>query len=147
LLAVAVALTLHYNASRTIVGCTLRIYWRLNELNNGDLVGKHKKEVVKLHGIEQVKRWRRSYDEAPPPMQDDHPYHPARDPKYRLMLPKIPKFESLYCTMKWSSVCWEDKIAPQSCDGKTVGHENNLRSLHKVLLIYRYLMWFPWHVD
>jgi len=107
-------------------------HWRLNERNYGDLVGKNKKEVVHQFGIEQVKRWRRSYDEPPPPMQDDHPYHPARDPRYRLMLSKIPKSESLYCTMKRSSVYWDNVIAPQLRDGKTVlvvGHENNLRSL------------------
>ncbi len=33
--------------------------WRLNERHYGDLVGKNKKEVVKLHGKDQVKRWRR----------------------------------------------------------------------------------------
>ena len=57
-------------------------HWRLNERNYGDLVGKNKKEVVLQHGKDQVKRWRRSYDEPPPPMTDDHPFHPARDPRY-----------------------------------------------------------------
>lgn len=57
--------------------------WRLNERSYGDLVGKNKKETVKLYGQAQVKRWRRSYDEPPPPMADDHEYHPARDPRYR----------------------------------------------------------------
>jgi len=57
--------------------------WRLNERNYGDLVGKNKKQVVAERGVEQVKRWRRSYDEPPPPMADDHPYHPAMDPRYR----------------------------------------------------------------
>jgi 2,3-bisphosphoglycerate-dependent phosphoglycerate mutase len=106
--------------------------WRLNERNYGDLVGKHKKEIVKQHGVEQVKKWRRSYDEPPPPMQDSHDYHPANDPRYRLMLDKIPKSESLHCTMQRSSKYWDKVIAPQLHDGKTlliVGHENNLRSL------------------
>jgi 2,3-bisphosphoglycerate-dependent phosphoglycerate mutase len=57
--------------------------WRLNERNYGDLVGKHKKQCVAECGAEQVKRWRRSYDEPPPPMCDDHPFHPANDPRYR----------------------------------------------------------------
>jgi 2,3-bisphosphoglycerate-dependent phosphoglycerate mutase len=60
-------------------------HWRLNERNYGDLVGKNKKEVVREAGADQVKRWRRSYDEPPPPMADDHPFHPARDPRYRLV--------------------------------------------------------------
>jgi 2,3-bisphosphoglycerate-dependent phosphoglycerate mutase len=57
--------------------------WRLNERNYGDLVGKNKKQCVDECGAAQVKRWRRSYDEPPPPMRDDHPYHPANDPRYR----------------------------------------------------------------
>lgn len=57
--------------------------WRLNERNYGDLVGQNKKQVVAAWGVDQVKRWRRSYDEPPPPMREDHPYHPAKDPRYR----------------------------------------------------------------
>jgi 2,3-bisphosphoglycerate-dependent phosphoglycerate mutase len=57
--------------------------WRLNERHYGDLVGMNKKEVVKAHGQEQVKKWRRSWNEAPPPMNDDHAFHPALDPRYR----------------------------------------------------------------
>ena len=56
--------------------------WRLNERHYGDLVGKNKKEVVMQFGKDQVKRWRRSYDEPPPMMEDDHPFHPAKDPRY-----------------------------------------------------------------
>lgn len=58
-------------------------HWRLNERNYGALVGHNKKQVVKMHGKDQVLRWRRSYDEPPPPMEDGHEYHPARDPRYR----------------------------------------------------------------
>ena len=134
-------------------------HWRLNERNYGDLVGKDKKQVVMEHGAEQVKVWRRSFDTPPPPMADSHEYHPARDPRYRLvsrigisrfsyppalcsllttlhfstqMLDKIPKSESLFDTMKRSSVYWDKMIAPALYEGKTilvVGHENNLRSL------------------
>jgi 2,3-bisphosphoglycerate-dependent phosphoglycerate mutase len=59
--------------------------WRLNERSYGDLVGKNKKQIVEIHGKDQVKRWRRSFDEPPPDMSDDHQYHPARDPRYRLV--------------------------------------------------------------
>lgn len=107
-------------------------HWRLNERSYGDLVGKNKKEVVREFGADQVKRWRRSYDEPPPPMDDDHPYYPGRDPRYRLMLDQIPKHESLKCTAQRSSVHWDQIIAPALRSKKTlliVGHENNLRSL------------------
>eukprot|EP00559_Dactyliosolen_fragilissimus_P009510 CAMPEP_0184861994 /NCGR_PEP_ID=MMETSP0580-20130426/6544_1 /TAXON_ID=1118495 /ORGANISM="Dactyliosolen fragilissimus" /LENGTH=255 /DNA_ID=CAMNT_0027359685 /DNA_START=620 /DNA_END=1387 /DNA_ORIENTATION=- len=106
--------------------------WRLNERHYGDLVSYNKKEMVKAHGKEQVKIWRRSYDIPPPDMKDDHPYHPKLDPRYRLMVDKIPKSESLKCTLARSSVYWENKIKPSLQAGKTimiVGHENNLRSL------------------
>ena len=57
-------------------------HWRLNERSYGDLVGKNKKEVVMKYGKDQVKRWRRSYDEPPPEMSTSHPFHPQRDPRY-----------------------------------------------------------------
>jgi len=60
-------------------------HWRLNERHYGDLVGKNKKEVVLQFGKDQVKRWRRSYDEPPPMMEDDHPFHPAKDPRYHMV--------------------------------------------------------------
>mmetsp|Transcript_2348 Transcript_2348/g.3476 ORF Transcript_2348/g.3476 Transcript_2348/m.3476 type:complete len:368 (-) Transcript_2348:1283-2386(-) len=106
--------------------------WRLNERNYGDLVGKNKKQVVLQHGVDQVKRWRRSYDEPPPPMRDDHAYHPKNDPRYQNLLDKIPHSESLETTMHRSRVYWEDVLAPALRSGQTllvVGHENNLRSL------------------
>lgn len=48
------------------------------------------------------------------------------------MLDQIPASESLKCTLKRSSVYWDEVIAPALHEGKTiliVGHENNLRSL------------------
>jgi 2,3-bisphosphoglycerate-dependent phosphoglycerate mutase len=107
-------------------------HWRLNERSYGDLVGLNKKEIVKKFGKEQVLRWRRSYDEPPPPMNEDHDHHPKRDPRYRLMLDEIPSSESLKCTKARSKIYWDDVIAPSLRSGKTVlivGHENNLRSL------------------
>ena len=49
----------------------------------------NKKEVVKQLGKDQVKRWRRSYDEPPPPMNDHHEHHPRFDPRYRLVSNKL----------------------------------------------------------
>ena len=37
-------------------------HWRLNERHYGALQGLNKKETAELHGDEQVKIWRRSYD-------------------------------------------------------------------------------------
>ncbi len=57
--------------------------WRLNERHYGDLVGMNKKEVVKMFGKEQVKKWRRSWDVKPPEMKDDHEWNPVKDLRYR----------------------------------------------------------------
>jgi len=106
--------------------------WRLNERSYGDLVGKNKKEVVLKHGQDQVKRWRRSYDEPPPPQTSDHEYWPGHDRRYRNMLHLIPKCESLKDTKDRSRVYWKETIVPALKEGKTllvVGHENNLRSI------------------
>ena len=48
------------------------------------------------------------------------------------MLHKIPKSESLKCTLQRTSVYWDQVLAPALRAGKTVlvvGHENNLRSI------------------
>ena len=50
-------------------------HWRLNERHYGALTGLNKIEMVKLHGMDKVMEWRRSYDSPPPPMTKDHPYY------------------------------------------------------------------------
>ena len=40
--------------------------WELNERMYGELQGLNKAETIAKFGQEQVQRWRRSYDEAPP---------------------------------------------------------------------------------
>ena len=106
--------------------------WRLNERSYGDLVGKNKKEVVMQFGQDQVKRWRRSYDEPPPPQTSEHPFWPGNDKRYKNMIHLIPESESLKDTKDRSKVYWNETIGPALKEGKTllvVGHENNLRSI------------------
>jgi hypothetical protein len=80
-------------------------HWRLNERSYGDLVGRNKKEAVLEHGQDQVLRWRRSYNEPPPPMSKDHPFHPAKDPRYRnvrcLLCCAVLCCAVLCCLMLW----------------------------------------------
>ena len=104
--------------------------WRLNERHYGDLVGRNKKEAVEEHGVDKVKRWRRSWDYPPPPMDAGHPHWPGKDKRYVNMIDLIPKSESLKDTRARSEVFWDEVAAPALRDGKTiliVGHENNLR--------------------
>lgn len=71
-------------------------HYRLNERMYGSLVGLNKKECVKQFGKEQVKRWRRSYDEPPPKMDPlTHPYWPGHDPRYKYV--RFLLYSHLYC--------------------------------------------------
>jgi 2,3-bisphosphoglycerate-dependent phosphoglycerate mutase len=113
--------------------------WRLNERNYGALVGQNKKQCVAEHGKDQVRRWRRSWDEPPPPMSRDNKYWPYNDRRYQLLGIKeeeIPLSESLKDVTRRTSVFWDEVIVPQLRDRKRiliVGHENNLRSIIKRL--------------
>lgn len=113
--------------------------WRLNERNYGALVGRNKKECVQEYGKDQVKRWRRSWDEPPPPMHPNSPYWPFKDSRYKklgITEDQIPRSESLKDVTNRTSVFWDTVIAPLLSQEKKVlivGHENNLRSLVKRL--------------
>ena len=113
--------------------------WRLNERSYGALVGRNKKQCVEEFGVDQVKKWRRSWDIPPPPMSKDFMYWPGKDPRYEALGitdDMIPQSESLKDVTKRTSVFWDDVIVPQLKKEKRiliVGHENNLRSIIKRL--------------
>ncbi|MES1945013.1 phosphoglyceromutase [Salinisphaera sp. PC39] len=111
--------------------------WRLNERHYGALQGLNKAETAAEHGEEQVHIWRRSYDIPPPPMAVDDPGHPANDPRYAHLDPRVlPGNESLALTLDRVLPFWHDAIAPQLRDGRTVlvaAHGNSLRALVKYL--------------
>eukprot|EP00607_Mallomonas_marina_P005087 CAMPEP_0182427894 /NCGR_PEP_ID=MMETSP1167-20130531/20638_1 /TAXON_ID=2988 /ORGANISM="Mallomonas Sp, Strain CCMP3275" /LENGTH=280 /DNA_ID=CAMNT_0024610467 /DNA_START=230 /DNA_END=1072 /DNA_ORIENTATION=+ len=113
--------------------------WRLNERNYGALVGRNKKQCVEEYGKDQVKRWRRSWDEPPPEMTKDYQYWPGHEYRYEMLGIDphiIPLAESLKEVTIRTSEFWDEKIVPQLKAGKKiliVGHENNLRSMIKRL--------------
>jgi len=47
--------------------------WHLNERHYGGLTGLDKAETAAIHGDDQVKIWRRSYDIRPPALSPDDP--------------------------------------------------------------------------
>ena len=111
--------------------------WRLNERMYGALQGLDKAETAARHGDAQVKIWRRSYDVPPPPMDENDPGWPGRDPRYA-HLPKesLPKSECLKDTVERFLPFWEDQIAPAVRRGERVliaAHGNSLRALVKHL--------------
>ncbi len=110
--------------------------WRVNERMYGALQGLDKAETVAQHGEEQVNIWRRSYDVPPPAMADDHPFNPAKDPRYASLGKDVPKTECLKDTVARFLPYWEETIAPQIKSGKRViiaAHGNSLRALVKHL--------------
>eukprot|EP00931_Biecheleriopsis_adriatica_P115456 TRINITY_DN91241_c0_g1_i1.p1 TRINITY_DN91241_c0_g1~~TRINITY_DN91241_c0_g1_i1.p1 ORF type:complete len:325 (+),score=83.36 TRINITY_DN91241_c0_g1_i1:53-976(+) len=111
--------------------------WKLNERMYGDLQGMNKAETQAKFGEEQVTQWRRSFAVPPPPIQDDHEYHPKLDAKYKDIPKKeLPLTESLALTIDRVLPFWRKSIAPELRKGKKVliaAHGNSLRALVKYL--------------
>ncbi|WP_420136963.1 2,3-diphosphoglycerate-dependent phosphoglycerate mutase [Sphingomonas sp.] len=108
--------------------------WRLNERHYGGLTGLNKAETAALHGDDQVKIWRRSFD-IPPPVQDKgSEYDLSADRRYAGI--DIPNTESLKDTIARVLPYWESRIAPELKAGKRIvisAHGNSLRALVKHL--------------
>jgi 2,3-bisphosphoglycerate-dependent phosphoglycerate mutase len=112
-------------------------HWRLNERHYGALQGLNKAETAALHGDEQTRIWRRSFDTPPPPLQPDDPRHPSLDPRYAgLTAAEQPASESLKDTIARFVPYWTGTIAPALARGRRVlitAHGNSLRALVKYL--------------
>ena len=111
--------------------------WRLNERHYGALQGLNKAQTAALHGEQQVKIWRRSYDIPPPPLGSDDQRHPRFDPRYAGVDPsELPATESLATTLARVLPFWHSRIAPELRSGRNVlvvAHGNSLRALVKML--------------
>ena len=111
--------------------------WRLNERHYGALQGLNKAETAAQHGEEQVLIWRRSYDIAPPPLDDDDPRHPKHDRRYAGIAERdLPRTECLKDTVARVLPYWEDVITRDIAAGERVivaAHGNSLRALVKHL--------------
>ncbi|MDU5334811.1 2,3-diphosphoglycerate-dependent phosphoglycerate mutase [Enterococcus sp.] len=106
--------------------------WRLNERHYGALVGKNKDIIAEHFGADQVKKWRRGFDEVPPLLKENHFDRRYNNLDSRL----IPTGESLHMTSQRVIPLWQDQIAPKLLNGKTVlvcGHGNSLRALVQFL--------------
>jgi 2,3-bisphosphoglycerate-dependent phosphoglycerate mutase len=106
----------------------------LNERHYGGLTGLDKAETAALHGDEQVRIWRRSFDTPPPPLAPGGAYDLTTDRRYAGIA--IPETESLKDTIARVLPYWESRIAPELKAGKRVlisAHGNSLRALVKHL--------------
>jgi Histidine phosphatase superfamily (branch 1) len=85
-------------------------HWRLNERHYGRL---DKKETAKRHGMEQLKRWRRSDDTPPPAMPEEERREAARDPRHAGLPPDVfPATECVKHVVRLALLYWEDAIVP-----------------------------------
>ncbi len=115
----------------------VRRSWRLNERHYGALQGKNKKETAELFGADQVKAWRRSYDEPPPVLETTDESHPRHDTRYREVPPELlPGSECLADVVARMVPYFHEAIAPDLTtvgDVLVVAHGNSIRALAKHL--------------
>ena len=110
---------------------------RLNEQHSGALTGNNKKLLAEKHGVEQVMKWRRTYDCPPPGLDREHPlYRTMQDDRYVSSGVVVPQAESLQMTEARVLRMYEDTLKPALAAGKNVmvvSHGNTLRALVKIL--------------
>ncbi|MEO6942446.1 MAG: phosphoglyceromutase [Terrimesophilobacter sp.] len=110
--------------------------WRLNERHYGALQGKDKAQTLAEFGEEQFMTWRRSFDIAPPPIDDDSKFSQAHDPRYAGLTDEMPRTECLKDVIERMLPYWRSDVIPALGSGKTVlvtAHGNSLRALVKHL--------------
>jgi 2,3-bisphosphoglycerate-dependent phosphoglycerate mutase len=108
--------------------------WRLNERHYGALQGLDKAATREKYGDEQFMRWRRSYDEPPPPLADDNEWSQAGDPRYANLLEILPRTECLADVVHRMLPYWYDALVPELQAGRAVlvaAHGNSLRAIVK----------------
>ncbi len=110
--------------------------WRLNEKHYGILQGLNKTEMVEKHGEQQVLLWRRSYDLAPPPLEEKDSTNPKNDIKYKDLTEAgaRPATESLKDTVNRIVPYWEEEMVPALKKHQQIlvaAHGNSLRGIIK----------------
>jgi 2,3-bisphosphoglycerate-dependent phosphoglycerate mutase len=112
--------------------------WKLNERHYGALQGENKVSMAEQVGAEQVQVWRRSFDVAPPALEEADARHPLHAAQYR-EVPKdlLPATESLKDTITRVIPYWNDEIVASAQQGNNVlvsAHGNSIRAIIKHLL-------------
>jgi 2,3-bisphosphoglycerate-dependent phosphoglycerate mutase len=112
--------------------------WQLNERHYGSLTGLNKEETKKKIGEEQFKKYRRSWDVAPPPMNVESEYQSLFSPlNSSIPIGMTPFTESLKDTYDRVVPFYENEIKKNLAANKNVilsAHGNSLRALCKYLL-------------
>ena len=107
--------------------------WRLNERHYGVLQGINKAKATALAGEQQVRRWRRGYEDSAAPLLSTDPDHPVNDPMYADIDSKLlPGVENLVQTRVRVMSFWNEQIVPRIQTGERIlisAHGNTLRAL------------------
>ncbi|WP_075257368.1 2,3-bisphosphoglycerate-dependent phosphoglycerate mutase [Herbaspirillum camelliae] len=115
----------------------VQLDWRLNERHYGALTGMRKAEAVSRFGEDVVKRWRRSYEGIPPPVDATAARFIPIDARYSgIEEERIPTSESLEQTVSRVSAFWNDEAVPALLAGKQIlimSHGNALRALTSLI--------------
>ena len=111
--------------------------WRLNERHYGSLTGLDKMETKLKLGEEKFKKYRRSWNIAPPPLEKGSKYLNQFN-KQNIEIPnsKTPVTESLKDTYDRVIYFYKNNIFPEILNGKNIliaAHGNSLRALCKYL--------------
>lgn len=110
----------------------VRRSWRLNERHYGALQGCSRGDTRSRYGADQFTRWRRSFDEAPPPIGAGSRYAQDHDARYHELGVVVPQSESLDDVLIRLLPHWESVVVPDLRSGRTVlivAHGNVLRTL------------------
>jgi|TARA_B110000305_G_C19453869_1_gene649619 2,3-bisphosphoglycerate-dependent phosphoglycerate mutase len=111
--------------------------WELNERHYGSLTGLNKEEVKKNLGDKLFKKYRRSWDVAPPPQDQNSEnkklYSPLNKNIDQIL---VPSTESLKDTFNRVVPYFDKQIKPHLINNKNIiiaAHGNSLRALCKKL--------------
>ena len=109
--------------------------WQLNERHYGSLTGLNKDEMKKKLGEKKIQEFRRSWDIAPEPLNQNSPYHPLNIEIYKnVPKDKIPDTESLKDTFERVTKYYEEKISDKIEKNIIIAaHGNSIRALCKYL--------------
>ena len=111
--------------------------WQLNERHYGSLTGLNKEETKKKIGEEQFKKYRRSWDIAPPPMNAESEYQALFSPlNSSIPVGMTPFTESLKDTYDRVVPFFENEIKKNLLENRNIlisAHGNSLRALCKYL--------------
>ena len=109
----------------------------LNERHFGALQGLNKKETIEKYGDDKVKEWTRSYEIAPPKLDENDERNPSNQEQYKdTSKSLLPLHESLKNTTYRVIPYFNDIIGHRIKMGKKiliVSHENSLKALVKYL--------------